>query len=108
MIGLSKISYVRRFECSKLNGFCVTRILKTRIFTANVWLINDFATQLYRIFLKTNIFLKTERKKLIRSEFKTYKSFSNLVIKKTSAFYVQFLRIYWLSKIRQIAGLQNS
>ena len=45
-------------------------LLRTRIFTANVWL-NDFATQLYRIFLKTNIFLKTELKKLIRSEFRT-------------------------------------
>ena len=45
--------------------------LKTQIFTANVWLINDFASQLYRIFLKTNIFLKTERKKLIRNEFRT-------------------------------------
>ena len=34
-------------------------------------IINDFATQLYRIFLKTNIFLKTEHIKLIRSEFRT-------------------------------------
>ena len=42
-----------------------TRVLiKTRIFTANVWLINDFATQLFCIFLKANIFSKTERKKL--------------------------------------------
>ena len=38
--------------------------LKTRIFTANVWLINYFATQLFGVFLKTNIFSKTERKML--------------------------------------------
>ena len=45
---------------------CILRnaCLKTRIFTANVWLINYFATQLFGVFLKTNIFWKTERKKL--------------------------------------------
>ena len=42
-------------------------VFKNSIFTANVWLINDFATQLFCIFLKANIFSKTaltERKKL--------------------------------------------
>ena len=45
---------------------CILRnaCLKTRIFTANIWLINYFATQLFCVFLKTNIFSKTERKKL--------------------------------------------
>ena len=45
---------------------CILRnaCLKTRIITANVWLINYFATQLFGVFLKTNIFSKTERKKL--------------------------------------------
>ena len=71
MTGLWKISYVRNFESNILNAFCATRCLKTRIFTANVWLINYFATQLFCVFLKTNIFLKTQRTKLIRTEFWT-------------------------------------
>ena len=33
------------------------RVFKTRIFTANVWLINYFATQLFGVFLKTNLFI---------------------------------------------------
>ena len=49
----------------------VWSMFKNSNFTANVWLINGFATQLYRLFLKVNIFLKTERKKLIRTEFRT-------------------------------------
>ena len=38
---------------------CILRnaCLKTRIFTANVWLINYFATQLFCVFLKVNIVL---------------------------------------------------
>ena len=43
--------------------FCDT-CLKTRHFTGNVWLVNDFTTQLICIFWKGNIFSKTERKKL--------------------------------------------
>ena len=38
--------------------------LKTRTFTANAWLINFFATQPLGVFLKANIFSKSERKKL--------------------------------------------
>ena len=45
---------------------CILRdaCLKTQIFIANVWLINDFATQMICIFLKANIFSKTEDKML--------------------------------------------
>ena len=50
------VQYIRCF----LRNAC----LKTRVFTADVWLINYFATQLFCVFLKTNIFLKTEPKKL--------------------------------------------
>ena len=52
-------SSVQHIKCTLCDA-----CLNSRIFTANVWLINDFATQLFCIFLKANVFSKTERKKL--------------------------------------------
>ena len=43
----------------------VRRAFKKSTFSANVWLTDDFATQLlFLIFLKANVFSKPERKKL--------------------------------------------
>ena len=53
----------RYFFLKKKRFLCDACFLKTRIFTAIVWLIKYFATQLFCIFLKANMFLKTEHKK---------------------------------------------
>ena len=69
MIRTGKISvffsgnFVTIFFLKKKRFLCDACFLKTRIFTAIVWLIKYFATQLFCIFLKANMFLKTEHKK---------------------------------------------
>ena len=66
-----KDKFCQKIWVQSIKCFLRNACLKTRIFTANVWLINYFATQLFDVFLKINIFSKTERKKLIRTEFRT-------------------------------------
>ena len=50
------VQYIRCILCDAC--------LKIGIFAANVWLINKYATPLFSLFLKANIFSKTEHKKL--------------------------------------------
>ena len=64
MIGLWKISFVRKFQSNMFKMHFVWRALETRIFTENIWLDNHFSTQLLCIFLKANIMSQTERKTL--------------------------------------------
>ena len=69
MIRLGKISVFifqeisSRYFFFKKRFLCDACFLETRIFTAIVWLIKYFATQLFCIFLKANMFSKTEHKK---------------------------------------------
>ena len=55
---LHKISFIWKYETDMLNSFLMMRALKPGNFTKNVWLINDFATQLFRVFMNIDIFFK--------------------------------------------------
>ena len=81
---------------------CILRnaCLKTRIFTADVWLINYFATQLFCYFWKPIYSQKLNVKSWNFFHKKVWKAFLDSDFQFLSAFYIQFLRIYWLKNIR--------
>ena len=63
MIGLLKDKCCQEIAVQYVECILSDACLKTRIFAADVWL-NDLATQLFCVFLKVNLFSKTERKML--------------------------------------------
>ena len=54
---LHKISFVWKYGADMLNSSC-DACLKPGNFTKNVWLINEFATQLFQGFMSIDIFFK--------------------------------------------------
>ena len=62
--GALKDRFCQKGSVQYLNYILCEACLKTRVFTAVVWLINGFATKLFCIFLKAYTLSKTECKKL--------------------------------------------